>query len=82
MVSLACVSHSVQRQGEGVGFPACITNDSDGEGVCICIQGGGDLYQGWGRADTWDTARYGQQVGSMHPTGMHTCWNICTTGFI
>ena len=24
-------------------------------------------------SDIWDTTGYGQQAGSTHPTGMHTC---------
>ena len=26
--------------------------------------------------NTWDTTGYGQQAGGMHPTGMHSCFNI------
>ena len=43
----------------------------------ICIQAGGLPPGGLGRPpfprDTWDTMGYGQQVCSMHPTGMHSC---------
>ena len=40
-------------------------------GVCqsFCSRGGG----------TWDTTGYGWQVGSTHPTGMHSCLNIKQT---
>ena len=37
----------------------------------LCLQGAG-----WARLpDTWDTTGYGQQVGSTHHTGMHSCFN-------
>ena len=41
----------------------------------------GDSHQGLGgigqtpARDTWDTTGYGQQAGSTHPTGMHSCFS-------
>ena len=50
-----------------VGFPTCITGHMT-RGVCI--QGGFD-------GPPPSTMGYGQQVGGMHPTGMHSClWNM------
>ena len=64
-----------------VGFPACITGHmtrwsaSRGglhlgglplEGVCI--------HGGLGRPPGWDIMGYCQQVGGMHPIGMHSCF--------
>ena len=35
-------------------------------GTCVVAPGG----------HAWDIMRYGQQAGSTHPTGMHSCFNI------
>ena len=63
-----------------------MTTGSASKGVCIW-EGStsmgvypptvGSAYGGLGRPlktqDTWDTMGYGQQAGSTHPTGMHSC---------
>ena len=38
------------------------------QGVCMVV---GVCMVAWGHV--WDTTRYGQWAGSMHPTGMHSC---------
>ena len=69
--------HALGRRGlasqHALGRGVCI----QGEGVCIWGMG---LHPGrWvGQTplptrDTWDTMGYGQRVGGMHPTGIHSC---------
>ena len=40
----------------------------------VCIQGGLHLWGFWA-APPLDTMGYGQRMGCMHPTGMHSCSN-------
>ena len=47
----------------------------------VCIQGVGrhfpsGLSTGADPWDTWNTTVYSRQVGSMHPTGIHSCWKL------
>ena len=83
------VCHSVNwREGVGFPacITGHMTNGrgSASEGGSTFREGGGSASRGrgvciWGRGwadpprDGWDTTRYGQQAGSMHPTGMHSC---------
>ena len=53
---------------------ACVKNSVHGGGVCLCMLG----YHTPPEADTppgtVHAGRYGQQAGSMHPTGMQSCF--------
>ena len=39
-------------------------------GACVVVEG----HVWWQGGHAWDTTRYGQSAGSMHPTGMHSCF--------
>ena len=63
---------------EGNVFRSVCHSVSQGGGVCI--QGGGDSAPGDVHPGGWvviphppSTTGYGQQAGSTHPAGMHTC---------
>ena len=56
-----------------IGSPSCITGHMT---MGVCIQGVvmGSASRGVGQTPPpSDTMGYGQQAGSMHPTGMHSC---------
>ena len=62
----------------GVDFPAWITGHmTRGLPPGSLRLEGGSVFRGLGRPpplDTWDTMGYGQQAGSTHPTGTHSCY--------
>ena len=74
------VCHSVHMKGGG--FPTCITGHITwGEG----LPPGGSAFRELGRPppqDTWDTMGYDQQAGSMHPTGMRSCFELSLFCFV
>ena len=69
----ASVGVCIQRRGVCIQKWVCIWR---GLHPGVCLQGG--LHPG-GRPcprDKLDTTGYGQQAGSMHPAGMHSCVNL------
>ena len=70
------------KHGRGVmhGGGSCMTGGMHSRGVCVAgVHGRGHAWQeAWGHAchacPLADTTRYGQWVGSTHPTGMHSCF--------
>ena len=74
--------HRSHDQGICIGGGGvCIHGGSASKGRGSASRGGRGgqkglpLGEGFGRPsrDTWDTTGYGQQLGSTHPTGMHSC---------